>query len=133
MCIKKSLIGEVIDRMNQLNLHQNVIEEYRDRNQLNMSEAPFGALYWITEEEQKLVDTFEKAYSGTKVYHIIKTYSKYLGTVYDLLYVHNNQENWNLDREKIKDNFVLSHTVTQYPENGYIKVKKTNGGLVRLY
>ena len=124
---------EIIKRMKKLQLHQNVINELMNNNQLNRSESQLGSLYWLTDEEKDLVDTFERENKDTKVYHIIKTNSKYLGTIYDLLFVSKVERNWNIEEENLDENLVLSFTITNFPEKGYIKVKSVNGGLVRLY
>ena len=118
--------------MKKLHIHQNVIDELKN-NQLNRSEGTLGSLYWLTKDEQEMVDTFERENANAKVYHIIKTYSKYLGTVYDLLFVSKVERNWNIEEENLDENLVLSFTITNFPEKGYIKVKSVNGGLVRLY
>ena len=123
---------EIIDRMELLQLHKNVIEDFRQNNKLNRSEN-FGILYWLTDEEKQLVKTFEKENAGTIVYHIIKTITQDLEIVYDLLYVTEDIEDWTLDREYLQDDLVLSYTITENPESGFIKIKKINGGLIREY
>lgn len=123
---------EIIDRMELLQLHKNVIEDFRQNNKLNRSEN-FGILYWLTDEEKQLVKTFEKENAGTIVYHIIKTITQDLEIVYDLLYVTEDIEDWTIDREYLQDDLVLSYTITENPESGFIKIKKINGGLIREY
>lgn len=133
MYITENVKEEIIKRMKKLHLHQNVIDELKNSNQLNRSEAPLGSLFWLTKEEQEMVDTFEKENDNAKVYHILKTNSKFLGTVYDLLFISKDEENWNIEEENLEENLVLSHTITNFPESGFIKIKSVNGGLVRLY
>ncbi len=123
---------EIIDRMELLQLHKNVIEDFRQNNKLNRSEN-YGILYWLTDEEKQLVKTFEKENAGTIVYHIIKTITQDLEIVYDLLYVTEDIEDWTIDREYLQDDLVLSYTITENPESGFIKIKKINGGLIREY
>ena len=60
-----------------------------------------------------------------------KTNTTDFGVVYDLLYITENPEDWNLYKDYMKDNLVLSYSVTPFPESGLIKVKCVNGGLVR--
>lgn len=129
----ENVIEEIIKRLKKLHIHQNVIDELKNNNQLNVSVAPLGSLYWLTKDEQEMVDTFERENANAKVYHIIKTYSKYLGTVYDLLFVSKDEDNWNMERDNLEENLVLSHSITNFPESGYIKIRSLNGGLVRLY
>ena len=124
---------EIIDRMKLLHLHSNVISEFKNEYKLNRSEAPFGILYWLTDDEIDMVKKFEQEQQNLKVYHLLKTSTKDFGIVYDLLYVADDEEVWPKDREDLKDGFVKSFTVTAFAECGLIKVKSVNGGLVREY
>ena len=65
MYITKNVTEEIISRMKKLHLHQNVIDELKNSNQLNRSEAPLGSLYWLTKDEQEMVDTFERENENT--------------------------------------------------------------------
>lgn len=123
---------EAIERMELLQLHKNTIEDFKQSNKLNRSEN-FGTLYWLIYEEKQMVDTFEKEKAGTMVYHIIKTITQNLEIVYDLLYVTEDREDWSTDREYLQDDLVLSYTITENSEMGFIKIKRLNGGLIREY
>ena len=131
-------VGEKMLKQNGLNMlrflriHINAIYDYKNKDRLNRSENN-GILFWLTEEEQELVKTFEKENPNTKVYHIIKTNSLDFGTVYDLLYVTDDEYFIKRAKADLKDGLVLSHTITQFPESGLISVKSVNGGLVRQY
>ncbi len=123
---------EAIERMELLQLHKNTIEDFKQSNKLNRSENA-GTLYWLTDEEKKLVNDFEKENAGTMVYHIIKTITQDLEIVYDLLYVTEDTEDWSIDRKYLQDDLVLSYTITENSESGFIKIKKLNGGIIREY
>ena len=123
---------EAIERMELLQLHKNTIEDFKQDNKLNRSENA-GTLYWLTDEEKKLVNDFEKENAGTMVYHIIKTITQDLEIVYDLLYVTEDTEDWSIDRKYLQDDLVLSYTITENSESGFIKIKKLNGGIIREY
>lgn len=122
---------EAIELMKALKLHMNVINEFKNENTLNRSETRNGILYWLSDTEQEIVNQFEKEHEGTLVYHVIKTNTIDFGVVYDLLYITENQEDWNLYKDYMKGNLVLSYSVTPFPESGLIKVKCISGGLVR--
>ena len=135
----KEIIGgdtvkdEALRIMKMLDLFPNVIREFKEENKLNKSETRNGILYWLTDEEQEIVNQFQKEHEGTLVYHVILTNTVDFGIIYDLLYITENQEDWNLYKDYLKDDLVLSYSVTPFPEGGLIKVKKVNGGLVREY
>ena len=115
-----------------LKVHINVIYDYKNKDRLNRSENQ-GILFWLTEEEQELVDKFEQENPNTKVYHVVKSNTVDFGIVYDLLYVVDEEGFMEKAKEDLKDGLVLSHTLTQFPESGLISVKSVNGGLIRHY
>lgn len=115
-----------------LRVYINVIYDYKYKDRLNRSEHS-GILFWLSEEEQELVNTFEKENPNCKVYHLIKTNSIDFGIVYDLLYVTDDEDYIKRAKEDLKDGLVLSHTITPFAESGLIKIKSINGGLVREY
>lgn len=116
----------------QLRLYRSVIHDYKYNDRLHRSEGN-GILFWLSEEEQELVDNFEKTNPNCKVYHVIKTNTVDFGVVYDLLYVTDENEFMKKAKEDLKDGLVLSHTISPFPESGLIAVKSINGGLVRVY
>lgn len=124
---------DAVKLMKMLNLHTNVIWEFKEEHKLNKSETRDGILYWLTNKEQNIVNDFEKEHPGSLVYHVVKTNTVDFGPILDLLYITENQEDWNLYKDYLRDNFVLSYSVTPFPESGFIKIKNVNGGLVRLY
>lgn len=113
-----------------LRVYINVIYDYKYKDRLNRSENN-GILFWLSEEEQEMVNTFEKENPNCKVYHIIKTKSLDFDTVYDLLYVTDDEDFIKKAKEDLKDGLVLSQTISPFPESGLIKVKSINGGLFR--
>ena len=128
-----SIKEEAIERMKLLQLHQNVIDEFTRENKIKKSETIYWILYWLDDEEKKLVDEFQNENEGTLVYHLIKTHTVDFGIVYDLLFITENEDEWEAQREELKDDLVLSHTITCFPESGLIQIKRINGGLVRMY
>ena len=119
--------------MKLLHLHPNVIREFEKEQRLNKSESPLGLLYWLTDDEIKLVKKFEQEHQDLSVYHILKSFTRDYGIVYDLLYISKDEEKWETDRENIKDDLVMSRTLTADAESGLIKIKCINGGIVRAF
>ena len=122
---------EALRIMKYFKMFPNVIREFKEENKLNKSETRNGILYWLSDEEQNIVNDFEQEHPGTLVYHIVKTVTIDLGIIYDLLYITEDQDDWNSYKDYLKDNLVLSYSVTPFPESGLIKIKSINGGLVR--
>lgn len=115
-----------------LRVHINAIYDYKNKDRLNRSEYN-GILYWLSDEEKELVDNFERENTNCKVYHLIKTNTVDFGNVYDLLYVTDEEDFLKQAKIDLKDNLVLSHTISPFSESGLISVKSVNGGIIRNY
>lgn len=120
--------------MKILNLHKKVIKELREEDKLNKSEGSLGALYYLNEKEQLMVKNYEST-RKVLVYHIIHSFSN-LGETYDLLYITQYKEDWNAEKEDLKNGYALSRTeVIDFPpnsESGIIGIESRNGGIVRI-
>lgn len=76
--------AQAIERMKKLGIMEQPVKEFEDEGKLNLSENG-GLLYYLNEDEQKMVDDFEKENNGL-VYHVIKSRTT-IGLMYALLYV----------------------------------------------
>lgn len=122
--------AEAIKRMKALKMYPECIREFSE-SKLNRSEFG-GILYWLNEEERQMVENFEKEY-GAKVYHVIKNIYRDTGNpLYSLLYVSENKEEWELDREDLKDGYPFAYVVGDFSEFGSIGIKPQWGGLARI-
>ena len=129
---KEEMKEEALERLNLLKINRNVIKEFKEENILNKSEGILGSLYWLDEKEQAMVKEYENQ-RNILVYHVIKTYTLDMGVVYDLLFIIDEKGYWEEERERLKQGYVLSHSISQFNESGDILVKNRNGGLVRIF
>lgn len=129
---KEEMLQEGIKRMQLLKLHNNVINDLKNDGLLNKSEGRLGILYWLDEKEQAMVKEYENQ-RNILVYHVIKTYTLDMGVVYDLLFIIDEKGYWEEERKRLKQGYVLSHSISQFNESGDILVKNKNGGLVRIF
>lgn len=124
---------EAIERMKILKLFKNVITDFKDDDRLNKSED-LGFLYWLYDEEEEMVKEFEKEHECV-VYHVILSRTN-IGTMYSLLYVSLDDEEWDDDRADLQNGQVLAYVVNkaapECSEIGYIGIKPQIGGLVRV-
>lgn len=124
---------EAMKRMRKLGLFAYVIKEFKDDDILNLSENG-GYLYWLDENQKKIVEDFEKK-SGNVVYHVIRSFTS-IGEMLSLLIVSKDEEDWEMDWEDIHDGYVFSYVVNlgepMFSEYGTIAVQNRIGGLVRL-
>ena len=130
--LKEKMKQESITRLKMLKLHKNVIYDFKEEDKLNKSEGRNAIIYWLDDKEQEIVKEFEKVYN-VMVYHVIKTYTRDFGKIYDLLYVDEHENCWDEEKEFIKDGYVRSYTVSPFSESGDICVESKNGGLIRKY
>ena len=127
---------EAIKRMEILKLFPPCIEAFKKRNEVQLSE-PTGALYEFNDDEKlnKIVKDFEEKFNGL-VYHVIHTYTNF-GELYNLLYVSDTIEEWEIERKDMKDGyvFVWCENISEplFSEFGTIGVGNRFGGLVRNY
>ncbi len=123
--------AEAVKRMKKLKLIDNIIYEFEEKNVLNRSEC--GILYWLTDEEKKLVETWEKE-TGNLVYHVIINKMEF-GLCYSLLYVSRHVEEWAYDNEDLNEGFPFVYVINvddmECSEYGRIGIQNFFGGLLR--
>ena len=123
---------EAIARMKPLHLHPNVIREFEKDNILNLSESG-GFLYWLTDEQKEHVSAFEEEHNAL-VYHAIHD-DTWFGELLTFLYVSDHQEEWEADREELRDGYACAYVKNldddYCSEFGGIRFKQQFGGLVR--
>ena len=131
---REDMKAEALERMKLLQLHANAIREFRDEDKLNLS-GVCGALYWLSDEQKKLVRDWEKK-TGNLVYHVIHGYYDE-DEMLNLLYISRDKSEWTRDRENIADEEILAYVVNlSYgygSEYGYIGIRPVFGGVVRVW
>lgn len=126
---------EAINRMKGLELFAPCIKAFKDRNEVQLSEMT-GGLYEfsVNEELTAKVKEFEQEYNAL-VYHVIHTFAQF-GELYNFLYVSDHEEEWEMDQDDIKDNYVMCYVWNKdddwCSEFGIIAVRQKFGGLVRV-
>ena len=127
--------AEAIDRMEALKLFAPCIKTFNDRDEVQLSEMT-GGLYEFSSNEELTakVKEFEAEYNAL-VYHVIHTYTQF-GELYHLLYVSDHEDEWGMDREDIKGNYVMCYVWNKdddwCSEFGTIVVRQKFGALVRI-
>lgn len=130
--IKKA---EAIKRMEVLGLFKPCIRAFKSRNEIQLSE-PTGGLYEFSANEEltEKVKEFEEEHDAL-VYHVIHTYTEF-GELYSFLYVSDHEDEWGMDNDDIKDNYVMCYVWNKdddwCSEFGTIAVRQKFGGLVRV-
>ena len=130
---KEERFIEAIERMKLLKLDKDCIEAFT-KGKVWESEG-IGALYQLRDEEQMIVDKFEAHHKDCLVYHMIHNKFEF-GECYAILYVSPDTDEWQRDKEDIKEGYVFAYVENidddWCSEFGSIAVKPSFGGLIRL-
>lgn len=103
---------EAMRRLKALRLHENVVRDFAS-GKLNLSER--AVLYEAV------------------VYHVMK-YNTEFGTQYAMLYVSKHEEEWEMDREELKEGSGCAFVTDGFIEElGLVGFKESGGGLVRIW
>lgn len=122
--------AEAIKRMKALNIIGDAIEQFRKSGQIMCSEPPMGALYWIDDEQKKLVEEFEQEHNAL-VYMVIRTYFAEFGKMDALLYVSDYKEEWDRTTRILPTVAHLFMFITTTPRSfRSLAVSKSNLGSV---
>lgn len=126
--------AEAVKRMKALDIYTEAIKQFKNEDTVMVSEPPLGGLYWLNEEEKKVVADFEAEYNAL-VYMVVRSNTEF-GLLDSLLYVSDEQEEWEMDWEDIPDRYLMAYVANRdcpdYSEFGSIAVKSVGGGLVRI-
>ncbi|MBO0474858.1 hypothetical protein JZO86_14240 [Enterococcus ureasiticus] len=145
MNTNETIIKEAINRMRQLGFYKEAINDFIEsgavKNSVRTKIIGIGTqpiitafVYDLSKEQQKCIADFEKKYDSF-VYHVIETHFEF-GIVNDLLYVSNNTDQWEMEREDISSNtpcvYSVNNTYPDYSEFGSIIVQPKSVGLIRV-
>ena len=132
MATREEMHKEAIERLKTLKVMPSVIRDFK-AGRLMVSEPPLGGLYWLDDDEKKMVEKVEKEFGGL-VYHVVRAFTEF-GKLDALLWVSQYDEEWEYEREDIADGIVFSYVVNHdtdwCSEFGSIQVVPLNGGLLR--
>lgn len=127
--VTEAQVTEALIRMKRLKLHENVVKEFQQERKLNLSES-IGILYWLNEEENKMVHDWEKE-TGNLVYHVIKDNTEF-GLCYSFLFVSQYVDEWEYDNKNLEQGYPFAYVTNDFcSEYGTIGIKSSIGGLIR--
>lgn len=127
---------EAIERMKLLDIMDETIEQYADFGYVTRSDPPFGALFWVSDQELADIRLWETEHNA-RVYHVVRAYTS-LGILDSYLYVSNNKDEWEIDRQLLEAGEPLVYVVNRNDpycsEFGTIGIKTTPAkGLIRTW
>lgn len=126
---------EALKRMVALDLFPPCIQAFKNRDEVQLSEMT-GGLYEFSDDTELVakVKEFEEEYNAL-VYHVIHTFTQF-GELYNFLYVSDYEEEYEMEWEDLKNNYVFAYvwnkTNEWCSEFGTIAVQQKFGGLTRV-
>ena len=127
--------AEALERMKMFGYWGNAREVFRRSDKVLVNEPPFGAVYEMEDDVAKSVEEFEKEHNAL-VYMVVRAFAEF-GVCDSYLYVSDDKDEWEYDREDIQNGCPFTYTVNkdapECSEFGSIGVKLGAGaGLVRV-
>ncbi len=130
---------EAIIRMKNVISCSSIIASFEETGQPQVYEPPYGASYFLEDEEVELVRKTESL-QGIMIWGVIRcsmTYNQKNVTVDCMLYVSKDKGNWEQERKDLYDFYPSVYTVMkEFPvkDHGHITVTKSPGGtLLRVF
>jgi len=93
--------AEAIERMKAWGIFGPTIDQFAKSDLISQSLPPVGACFWIEGEQLQRVRDFENEHNAL-VYFVIHSYTN-LGELESYLYVSDYKEEWQYDREDLKE------------------------------
>ncbi len=129
-------IAEAVARMKLWGIYSPIVKQFKNEGIVSESAPPFGACYWLSEEQMNRVREFESQ-NDALVYHVIHSFTN-IGEMENYLYVSDFLEEWEIDREDIKAGlqfaYVCNIDAPDCSEFGSIGIKRTPAaGLSRVW
>ena len=128
---KEEQMKDCLNRLKLTGLCQEVIADFK-KGELYKTER-LGILYYLNKRELEVVRNFEKEHNAV-VYHTLHTNTEF-GELLAILYVGQYKEEWQTDREDLKQGIAFSYvhnlTCPEFSEFGSIGFTPKYGGLIR--
>lgn len=133
--------AEAIKRMKKMGLFDEAIKQFEEDDLVNISEPQemfgykIGALYWLDDEQKRIVKVFEEEYNAL-VYLVVRSYTNF-GLMDNIFYVSDYKDEWFMDNTDLDENYasvyVINHDMPDCSEFGNILWKEASGGILRVF
>lgn len=128
--------AEAIERMKLLGIFAPTRKQFEKDDYVSISEPPVGAFFWAEGTDLQRIRKFEESHNAL-VYLVVRSYTT-LGKMDTYLYVSDHRDEWEQDREDLKNNeplcYVYNHDMPDCSEFGCVGIEKTcAAGLCRTW
>lgn len=125
---------EAIKRLKEMEIVSEAIRQFEEDDLVNVSENPYGALYWADDAQKKLIEEFEEEYDG--LVYLANLCNTEFGKLLSLFYVSDYKEEWEMENEDIKDGYSCVYCINldcpDFSEFGSIAFQPIFGGVKRI-
>lgn len=125
---------EAIKRLKEMDIIPEAIRQFEDDDYVNVSENPYGALYWADDEQKKLIAEFEEEYNA--LVYLCNYCVTEFGRLLSLFYVSDYKEEWEMDNADLNDGYACVYCINldcpDFSEFGSIAFKPIFGGVKRI-
>lgn len=125
---------EAIKRLKAIDIVNVVINQFANDLTVNVSENPYGFLFYPNEEQRKTIKDFERNYNG--LVYLCNYCETEFGRLLNLFYVSDHQPEWGMDNQGIKDGYAFVYCANldapELSEFGSIAFQSINGGVKRI-
>lgn len=125
---------EAIYRMKLMDIIPDAIKQFKEDDTVMVSENPFGFLYWLNDDQKKLVADFEAEYDS--LVYLANLCNTEFGRLLSLFYVSDHKNEWKMDMDDIKDGYAMVYCINlddpYSSEFGTIAFQSINGGIKRI-
>lgn len=127
--------AEAIKRMRAMGLFNAAIKQFKEDDIVMISEPPLGGLYWLNDEQKRMVKSFENEWNGL-VYLVVRSHTN-IGMMDHIFYVSDHEEEWEMDNADIAENYAcvyaINYDAPECSEFGTIAWKNVGGGILRKF
>ena len=126
--------AEAIKRMKAMEIIPEAIRQFEEDDLVNVSENPYGMLFWANDEYKKLIAEFEDEYNA--LVYLANYCNTNFGRLLSLFYVSDYKEEWEMDNDDIAEGYACVYCINidcpDFSEFGSIAFAPTNGGVKRI-
>ena len=118
---------EAIARLRLIGLFNISIKQFEEDDLVSVCEPPFGACFWLDDEQKAWVRNFEEKHNAL-IYMGILTYTEF-GKLINWFYVSDSEEEWGDDKMSLLNQeacvYVQNYDAPDCSEFGWIGFEKT--------
>ena len=127
MATREEKKAEAVKRMNIMHVFKETIRQFEKEDYVSISEPPFGAFFWVDDEQKEWIKKFEGA-DNALVYMGVLTFTEF-GRMMNWFFVSDHEEEWQRDKDCLREQeasmYVQNLDAPDCSEFGYISFKRS--------